>query len=156
AGLAVGEVERAGSPGDRVPRPQLEQPRRPRMVDRLAARPFRRTRPEHALLRFDLLVADARVIDDAALRRPAQLLEDLPGTGEGESSLPAQRAGDILEDSPVLPGIAGRRDGLVDLDDPALRRADDTLVLLVLRAGQDHVGEASRLAEEEIDVGDEL
>src|SRR6516165_10919872 len=126
------------------------------MVDRLAAGAGRRTRPEHALLRLDLLVAEARVIDDAALRRPAQLVEDLPRTGEGESSLPAQRAGDILEDPPVLPGVAGRRDGLVDLDDAALRGAEDPLVLPVLRAGQDHVGEPGRLAEEEIDVGDEL
>src|SRR5262249_30603344 len=36
-GLAIGEVKRAGPPGDRVPRPRLEQARRPLMVDRRAA-----------------------------------------------------------------------------------------------------------------------
>src|SRR5262249_42737940 len=135
AGLAVSEVERAGSSGDRVPRPRLEQPWRPWMVDLLAVGTGRRTRPEHALLRLDLLVADTRVIDDAALRRPAQLFEDLFGTAKSESSLPAQRASDILQDTPVLLGVSGRRDGLVDLDDSTLRRADDPFVLLVLRAG---------------------
>src|SRR5262249_56157769 len=92
-----------GGRGGRVARPRLEQPGRPRMVDRLAAGAGRRTRPEHALVRLDLLVADARVIDDAALRRPAQFVEDLPRTGEGKSPLPAQRAGDVLEDAPLLP-----------------------------------------------------
>ena len=41
------------------------------------------------------------------------------GTREGEALLPAQRPGDVLDDAPVLPGLAGRIDRLVDLDDAA-------------------------------------
>src|SRR6185503_13374282 len=47
--LAVGEVERASTLGDRVPRAALEESRRPRMI-------LGRARPENAVPRFDLFV----------------------------------------------------------------------------------------------------
>ena len=58
------------------------------------------------ILRFDLLVGDARVVGDAARRRPAQLLEDFPRTGKREAALAAEGLGDVLNDPPVLPRVA--------------------------------------------------
>src|ERR1051325_7288534 len=72
--LAVGEVEPF----------VFEQPRRAGMIER-------RTRPEDAVVRFDLLVRDAEVIGDAALRRDAQLVENLARTLERESMRTMQR-----------------------------------------------------------------
>src|SRR5205085_5424769 len=89
-------------------------------------------RPEDAHPGLDLLVGDARVVGHPAPARPPQLVEDLPRAAEGEAVLAAERLRDVLEDAPVLPRVPGRLDSLVDLDHPALGRADGPLVLLVL------------------------
>src|SRR5690606_37645616 len=124
AGAAVGEVERAGALRDGVPRAGLEQARRARVVDGRAVRRFARAGPEDAVLALDLLVGDARVVDDGALRGHAQLFEDGARALERQAALAAQGAGDVLDDAPVLPRLARRVDGLVDLDDPPLDLRD--------------------------------
>ena len=75
ARLAVGEVERPLAPGHRVHGAGLEQARRSRMV-------VGRAGPEDAVLPLHLLVGDARVVGDAALRGLAQLGEDRGGARE--------------------------------------------------------------------------
>ena len=70
--------------------------------------------------------------------------------------LAAQRLGDVLDDPPVLPRIAGRVDRLVDLDHPALGAGDHAFVLLVQRAGQHDVGVPGGLVQEEVDRDVEL
>ena len=91
AGLAVGEVERARAFRDRVVAAALEQPRRARMIDRLAGlRILAVARPEDAHLLLDLLVGDAGVIGDAALAGDAQLFEDLARAVEREAVRPAR------------------------------------------------------------------
>ena len=102
------------------------------------------------------LVGDAGIVGDAARRGPAQLLEDFARAREGEAAFAAEGRGDVLDDAPVLPGVAGAIDGLVDLDDPAFDLRDGALVLLVQRAGQHDVGVAGRLVEEEVDADVEL
>ena len=52
--------------------------------------------------------------------------------------------------------LAGRVDGLVDLDDAPLAGRDRALVLLVQRPGQHDVGVVRRLGQEEVDDGVEL
>src|SRR5262249_46498779 len=142
--------------GDRVPRARFKKPRRAGMLNWSAVRADRRARPEHAELAFNLVVGNSRVVRHAARGGPAQLLEDFTRTCEGEAALPAKGPGDVLQDLPVLLRVARRGHGRIDLDDPALGRADRALVLLVLRAGQHHVGEAGGFTQEEIDAGEEF
>src|SRR5579859_2263925 len=111
----------------------------------------RRAGPKHAVLLLDLLIGDAGVIGDATLGGQAQLIENLAWVVEGEASLTAQRPSDILDDPPVFARRARAVNGFVDLDDAALGRRHRALVFLMQRAGQDHIGEAGRLAQEEVD-----
>src|SRR5262249_23264897 len=110
-----------------------------------------RTGPKDAVLGLNSLVGNARIVRDAAGTRPPQLVEDLPRAGEREPLRPAEGTGDVLDDPPVLAGVAGTVDRLIDLDDPALRRADDALILLVQRTRKHHVGVPGRLGQEEVD-----
>src|SRR5690606_16179793 len=125
AGLAVGEVERAGALRHGVPRAGLEQARRALRAGRGdALRHLVRARPEHPEVLLDALPGHAGVVHDAALRGHAQLLEHLAGVGERHALLAPERPGDVLDDPPVLPRLAGRVDGPVDLDDAALDLRD--------------------------------
>ena len=64
--------------------------------------------------------------------------------------------GDVLNDLPVLPGVSGRIDRLVYLDDPSFDLRDDAFVLLMQRTRKNDVGVMRRLAEEEVDDREEL
>src|SRR5690606_33248588 len=75
--LAIREEERAGALRYGVPRARLEQARRAGVVLVVA-------RPEDAELPLDLLVGDAPVVDHAAARGSAQLVEDLARAAERE------------------------------------------------------------------------
>src|SRR5438067_1241335 len=97
AGFAVGEVKAAIAVGDRVGRSGLEEARRAGMI-------FAWARPEDPQLLVDFFIGDAGVIRDSPGRSGAQLLEDLARVGEGEALLAPERAGDILNDAPVLTG----------------------------------------------------
>ena len=117
---------------------------------------LRIARPEHAHLALDLLVSDARVVGDAAFACDPQLLENLAWLFEGESLRAAERARQILDDPPVLSGLAGAVDGLIDLDDAAFDLRDGAFILFVKTARQHDVGVAGGVVEEEIDRGVEL
>src|SRR5690606_39238378 len=127
ARLAVGEVERASALRHRVVGVAFEEPRGSGVLLAVAG-------PEDPELPLDLLVRDPRVVGEAALRRGAELVEDLPRAGEGEPALAPERLRDVLDDPPVLPRVAGRIDRLVDLDHPTLDLGDRALVLLLQRA----------------------
>ena len=58
--------------------------------------------------------------------------------------------------TPVLPRLAGAVDRLVDLDDAALDLRDGALVFFLQAAGQDDVGVAGGVVEEEVDRDVEL
>src|SRR5688572_7003955 len=113
-------------------------------------------RPEHTELRGNLLVRDARIIRDAAFAGDAKLLEDLARMGEGEPGRPAKRARDVLDDAPVLPGIARAVNRLVDLDDAPFDLCDRPFVFLVQAPRQDDVGVPRGVVQEEVDGDVEL
>jgi len=106
---------------------------------------FVRTGPEDSALAFDLFVGDAGVIGDVAFRRHALLIEDFTRLVESEAALAVHRAGDILNDAPILFRVARRIDRLVDLDDSAFDLRDDSFILFVQRAWQDDIGVMRRL-----------
>src|SRR5262249_47993055 len=107
AGLSVGEVERSRALRDGVEASGLEEPRRPAVLDRLAAlRVGGVARPENAHLSLDFLVRDARVIGDAAFARDSKLLEDRPRVLEREAVRSIESARDVLNDDPVLTRVA--------------------------------------------------
>src|SRR5262249_30718341 len=70
---------------------------------------------------------------------------------ESEASRATQRPRNVLDDAPVLPGVAGRINALIDLDDAPLDLRDGALVLFVERSRQYDLGMAGRLAEKEVD-----
>ena len=158
AGLAVGEVERAGALGDRIVAAGLEQPRRPRVIGRRGAGSRIRavTGPKYAHLPLDLLVSDAGVVGDAAFARDAQLLEDRARVLEGEAVGASERGGEILDDAPVLPGLAGALDCLVDLDDATFDLGDGAFVLFLQAPRQHDVGVLRGVVQEEVDHREEL
>src|SRR5262249_9337305 len=135
--------------GDGVPRARLEETRRAGMVLGGAG-------PEDAALALDALPGDAGVVGDAAGRRPPDLVEDLARSRELEAVRPSERAGDVLDDAPVLTRIPRARDRPVDLDDAPLRGGDRPLVLLLLRPGQHDVRVARGVVQEEVDRDVEL
>src|SRR5581483_9964139 len=92
---------------------------------------MRRARPEDAELLLDFLVADARVVGDAPFTGDTQLLKNLAGASEREPVRSIQRCGDVLNDPPILPRLAGAIDGFVDLDDAPLDLRDDAFVFLL-------------------------
>src|SRR5262249_12088602 len=147
--LAVGEVEGSGATGDWIPGPRLEETRRPGMV-------LGRAGPEDAALALDALAGDPGLVGDAAGRRPPELVEDLARSRELEAVRPAERAGDVLDDAPVLPRVARARDRPVDLDDAPLGGGDRALVLLLLRPGEHDVRIARGVVQEEVDGDVEL
>jgi hypothetical protein len=152
---SVGKVERARAFRDRIVAAAFEQARRARVVDRRAGlRIFAVTGPEDAEPLFDFLVGDARIIGQTAFAGPAQLLEDRARTVEGEAVWTLERSGDVLDDAPVLPRLAGTVDCLVDLDDAPFDLRHEPFILFVQAARQDDVGVAGRVAEEEIDRGE--
>ena len=109
-----------------------------------------RAGPEDALLRFDLLIGDTRVVGHPALRSPPQLSEHLGWLGKGEAAFPPQCFGNVLNDPPILPCVARAVNGFIDLDDAALGGCHRAFVFFVQRTGQDDVGVARRLVEEKI------
>src|SRR5262249_8476425 len=129
----VGEIERAGTAGDRVPGAGLEEPRSPRVILRGAG-------PEDAVLALEPLVGDPGVVCDAALLRDSQLVENRARRLESEPAGAAERPRDVLNDPPVFARLARTGDRFVDLDDAALGGRDDPLVLLVKRTRQHDVG----------------
>ena len=139
SGPAVGVVETAA----------LEEPR-------CAGVALFRNRPEETHLVLDALPRRAPVVGGAAGGGEAQLLEDLLGAGVSEVLALAETVGEVDEDPPVHPRIAGRVDGLVDLDDATLAGRGGAFVFLVQRPGQHDVGVVGRLRQEEVDDGVEL
>src|SRR5690606_7044615 len=99
---------------------------------------------------------DARVVRDAALAGDAELLEDLARALERESMWTPERAGDVLDDSPVLACIAGTLDGLIDLDDAAFDLRDRAFVFFLQAARQHDVGVARGVVQEEVDRDEEV
>ena len=69
---------------------------------------------------------------------------------------PLERGGDVLDDAPVFARLAGTVHRLVHLDDAPFDLGHRALVFLVQAAGQDDVGVASGVVEEEVDGGVEL
>src|SRR4029079_12453304 len=102
-------------------------------------------RREGADLAVDFLVRDPLVVSDAALARDPQLFEDRPRTVEGEAVRPSQRAGEILDDAPVLARLARTVHRLVDLDDAPLDLSDRPFVFLLQAPGKDDIGVAGRV-----------
>src|ERR1051326_1616452 len=149
ARLAVGKVERPRALRHRIPRARLEEARRAGML-------FARARPADAVLRLDLFVRDAVVVGDAALRRHAQLVEDLARAREREAARPPECLRDVLDHAPVLLRLARRIDRLVDLDHASLDLRDHALIFFMQRAGENDVGMLRGLAEEEVDDDEEL
>ncbi len=78
------------------------------------------------------------------------------GTREREPVRPAERLREILDDRQSCARLAGRLDGLVDLDDAAFDLGHRALVLLLQAAGQDDVGVARGVVQEEVDGDVEL
>src|SRR5262249_51402827 len=115
-----------------------------------------RARPEDTLLALDALPRDARVVGRPALRGDAQLLEHRARVGVREVALRAETPREIEQDLPVAARTPRRLHRGVDLDDAPLDRRRRALVFLVERSGQDDVGVARALGEEELDDGVEL
>ena len=113
-------------------------------------------RPEHAHLPLDLFVSDAGIIGDAVFAGAAELVEDLARLVEREAVRPSQRTGEILDDAPVLPRLAGTVDRLVDLDHASFHLRHRAFVFFVQAARQHDVRVPRRVVEEEIDGGIEL
>ena len=65
------------------------------------------------------------------------------------------RAREILDDAPIFARFAGRVHRLVDLDDAAFDLRDSALVFFLETAGQDDVGVARGVVQEEVD-GDKM
>ena len=117
---------------------------------------FRRTRPEHAHVVFDLLVSDAEVISRAAFGGDAQFVENLLGRIVGEMLLRSQPLRDIQKDAGVSAGIARRVHRLADAHDAAFSRRDRAFLFFMERAGQNQIGMTRGFVEEEIDADVEL
>ena len=111
---------------------------------------LRRAGPEDSVLLFDLFISDAGIIDNATLRCLTQLFKNFTGGVERKTALPTERFGYVLDYAPVLPGVTGRLNRLVDLDDATFDLRDDTFVLFLKRPGEHYVCVMCRLAEEEI------
>ena len=159
ARLAVGEIERPGAFRDRVVAAGLEQPRRARVIGRRLARLriVAVARPEDADLLLDLLVGDAGVVGDAAL---ADATRSSSKISRGLSNVkpcarPSARAMSWMMRQSCA-RLAGTVDGLVDLDDAPFDLRDVALVLLLQAAGQDDVGVARGVVQEEVDGDEEL
>ena len=67
-----------------------------------------------------------------------------------------ERAGDVLDDAPILPRLARTVDGLVDLDDAPFDLRDRPFVLFLQAARQHDVGVPGGVVEEKIDGDVEL
>src|SRR5262245_8989436 len=109
------------------------------------------TGPKNPVLALDLFIADAGVIGDAGAGRHAQLVENLSRVGKSETMGPVQRLGNVLNDTPIFPRLAGALHSLVDLDDAALGGCDNTFVFFLQRTGQDHIRITRGVTKEEID-----
>src|SRR5262245_7928116 len=155
--LAVREVKRPVTLRDRIVASALEEPRGAWMVNRRARfRIFAVAGPEDAHLPLDLFVGDARVVRDTAFAGDAQFVENLARAAEGEAARPTQRGRQVLNDAPVLPGLARTLHGLVDLDDAAFDLRDGPFILFVQAARQHDVRVTRRVVEEEINSAEEL
>src|SRR5262245_4230888 len=99
----------------------------------------RRARPEDAHLAIDAFVRDAVVVGDAAARGLAQFLEDLARMLKRKQRSLAQSPRDVADDRAVDARVAGRIDGLLNVDDAPLGAADDALLFFLKAAGKHDV-----------------
>src|SRR5262245_53504474 len=101
----------------------LVQPRRAGMIERWAW-------PEDAELPIDALPGDAGVIGHAALRRDAELFEDVARRLVGELVACAEPRREVADDPPVLARAGRRLDDLPMVNDASLDVGRGALVFL--------------------------
>ena len=99
----------------------FEQTRRAGMI-------FRRTRPEHSVVSFDLFPGDTVVIGVPATRSDAHLVEDFARRIERKIFLSAHAMRNLLHDPPIGAGFTGRIVRLINLHDAAFAVAGHAFV----------------------------
>src|SRR5436190_17556532 len=111
----------------------------------------RRAGPEDPHLLFNPFIGNAVIVRIAAARGFAKLLVNLSRGAVREVLALAQAARDFADDLAIGARMGRRGDGLVDFDDAALARGDDSFLLFLQAAGQHDVGMVGAFAEQEID-----
>ncbi len=114
---------------------------------------FGGARPEDAALPVDARVGDPGIVGGPARGRAPQLGEDLLCAREGEALLPAERLREAAQDLEVRAHPGGRLHRLAPPEHATLQVGSGPVLLGPLGGGEDDVGEAGGLGQEE--VGDD-
>src|SRR5579884_3068995 len=115
-----------------------EEPRCPRMVKSWAW-------PEDSTLLIDLLPRDAIVIGHPSFGGLPILVPDVADRLIGEELLTAQASGQFAHDLPVASGLPRGVRRTINLDHPPFQVGRRPFILAPNRAGQDNIGQFSRL-----------
>jgi hypothetical protein len=105
----------------------------------------RRTRPAHAVLPVDSVPGNAIVVADAAFGSDAQLIKYFLGGVKGEFAALTQAGSYIANNLPINPGMRGRINGFLVVDDSPFHVGRGSFIFFHQRSSQHHVTEASRL-----------